>query len=62
MKRYFKNLCRHPGLGYASFYTLLGAMAGSQRDGTLRSAAVGALVMSVFWIPVLITANHHYDD
>ena len=62
MKRYFKNLRNHPGLGYARFYTLLGGIAGFQRDGTLKSAAVGALVMSIFWIPVLITANHHYDD
>jgi hypothetical protein len=62
MKRYLRNLSNHPGLGYASFFTMLGALAGFQRDGTLRSSVIGALVMSVFWIPVLITSNHHYDD
>lgn len=57
MKRYLKDLSEHPGLGYATFMSLLGALAGFQRQETLRSAAVGALVMSIGWIPVLITAR-----
>ena len=59
MRRYLRNLANHPGLGWAALFTLGGAMAGRESP---RGMLAGALVMSVFWIPVLITANHHYDD
>ena len=59
MKRYLRNLANHPGLGCATFLTVAGAIAGRESP---RGILAGALVMSVFWIPVLITANHRYDD
>lgn len=55
MKRYLRNLRHHPGVPIATAMTLMGALAGK---GSPRGAIVGALVMSVFWIPVLITARH----
>jgi hypothetical protein len=59
LKRYLRNLANHPGLGYASFFTLLGAMAGR---GSPRGMLAGSLIMSIFWIPVFITSWHFYDE
>ena len=52
-RRYLRNLWRHPGLGYATFMTFVGAVAG--RRGSTHGVIIGALVGSIFWIPVLVT-------
>jgi hypothetical protein len=54
---YWKRLKRHPGVGYATMFALMGAMAGLQREGAgLEQALRGAGIMGVFvWLPVLIT-------
>jgi hypothetical protein len=57
MRRYLYNLSRHPGLPIAALYSVLGAIVGAMRDGTVASVATGSLLMSIFWIPVLLTAN-----
>ena len=54
MKTYFRNLRQHPGLPYATLFTVSGVVAGAPKGG-IKGALVGALVMSVFWIPVLLT-------
>jgi hypothetical protein len=53
-RRYLRNLSRHPGLGYATLLTTLGGVAG-------RGSPRGVMLMSIFWIPVLITSWHNYD-
>jgi hypothetical protein len=52
MADYFCRLKRHPGVPWAAFLSLQGALIG---HGSPRGAIAGALVMSIFWIPVLIT-------
>jgi hypothetical protein len=59
MAAYFRRLPSHPGFGIALIYSALGAVAGSR--GNARGAIVGAIVMSIFWIPVLITNRSRYD-
>ena len=54
MKTYYDNLMQHPGLPYAAILTASGAAAGAGRAGIKGALAFG-LVMSVFWIPVLLT-------
>ena len=62
MRRYLRSLARHPGLFYATFFTALGAAGGAQR-GSANAVAVGAAMMSIFWIPVLVTAaQYDYDQ
>ena len=58
MRRYLRSLAHHPGLFYASFFTAMGAVAGAQR-GSANAVIAGAAMMSVFWIPVLVTAAQH---
>ena len=57
VKAYIKGLSEHPGIGYATGYTLIGAIVGLQKDASLGSALRGALIMSVFWVPVLLTVR-----
>lgn len=52
MVDYFRRLKRHPGTPWAAFLSLTGALAGRESP---RGAIVGTLVMSIYWIPVLIT-------
>lgn len=52
MADYFRRLRRHPGVPWAAFFSLTGAFAG--RDSP-RSVIIGTIVMSIYWIPVLIT-------
>jgi hypothetical protein len=52
MSDYLRRLTSHPGTPWAAFLSLTGAIAGRE---SARSAIVGTLVMSVYWIPVLIT-------
>lgn len=64
---YWQRLRAHPGKGYATMFTLLGALVGAQRhDASLESAIMGALVMGLFcWGIVLWTARTqpvHEDD
>lgn len=56
MRPYLQRLREHPGLGLAAAFSLLGAIAGGGRGGP-RGALVGGLIMSVFWIPVFLTAR-----
>jgi len=58
MAAYFRRLPSHPGFGIALIYSALGAVAGSRGN---RGAIVGALVTSIFWVPVLITNRSRYD-
>ena len=43
---YLRRLPSHPGFSLAMIYSVTGFIAGGP---------IGALIMSVFWIPVLIT-------
>jgi len=52
MKNYWRKLMRHPGAPWAAVLSGTGALAG--RDSP-RGVIVGTLVMSIYWIPVLIT-------
>lgn len=56
MSAYWKRLKRHPGVPIASFFSVTGAIPGL-RSGSWQHVAVGVAIMSVFWIPVLITAR-----
>jgi hypothetical protein len=56
MKNYLRNLRRHPGLPYAALLTVFGAIAGAGR-GNATGALVGGLIMSIYWLPVLLTAR-----
>lgn len=53
-RRYLYALRRHPGTPIAVWMMVLGGIAGA--EGGWDGAAVGVLVMSVSWVPVLITA------
>jgi hypothetical protein len=50
------SLKTHPGVPFASIFTFLGAVAGFDRSGSVTGAVIGALIMSIYWFPVLITA------
>jgi hypothetical protein len=52
MVNYFLRLKHHPGVPWAALLSGTGALAG--RDSP-RGVVVGTLVMSIYWIPVLIT-------
>jgi hypothetical protein len=52
MKSYWQKLLRHPGTPWAAFLSVIGAFAGRN---SLQGVIVGTLVMSIYWIPVLIT-------
>ena len=65
MSDYFKRLSNHPGVPMAALLTVAGPMVALMRpDGDWR---VG-LIMTVFWVPVLITARTqplpggHHDE
>jgi hypothetical protein len=55
MKTYLQSIAKHPGLPIAAACSSFGFIAGLMH-GTLSRAFVGLAIMSVFWIPVLITA------
>jgi len=52
MADYFRRLKHHPGVPWAAFFSGLGAWSGLH---SARGVIVGTIVMSIFWIPVLIT-------
>jgi hypothetical protein len=54
MREFWQSLKRHPGMPIASYLSALGLIAGM--DGGFWKAIGGFSIMSVFWIPVLITA------
>lgn len=54
--KFVRSLERHPGTPWASLFTLLGGIAGLQREPTLESMLWGAGIMGTLWIPVLLTA------
>jgi hypothetical protein len=62
MKEYIARLKKHPGVPVALTCQGMGFIAGFNRvDGNLTSALVGVGVMSLFWIPVLLTAQKHKE-
>lgn len=56
MNRYFSNLLNEPGFPIASFLTFIGFLSGATGDYWLEHGLIGALMMSIFWIPVLLSA------
>lgn len=48
------KLYRHPGLKPAIFFTIIGFIVSLEHN--LTKALLCAAVMSIFWIPVLITS------
>jgi hypothetical protein len=54
---YFRRLPNHPGFGIALICSVMGAVAGRGN----RGAIVRVLVMSIFWVPVLIANRSRYD-
>ena len=59
LSAYWRSLCRHPGVPIATAFSIFGFVAGVQRaHGVhwLHSGLLGAAIMSVFWVPVLLTA------
>jgi hypothetical protein len=58
MRRYLRSLTHHPGFFFALFLTTIGAVTGAQR-GSANAVVVGAAMMSIFWIPVLVTAAQY---
>jgi hypothetical protein len=63
----FKNsLGKHPGVMPAAIFTIMGFFAGL-KSGSIFGGLGGALIMSIFWIPVLCTAwtmrnSYEQDD
>lgn len=55
MKGYFRRLANHPGVFPAFGLTIMGAIAG--REGGARGMVAGAMAMSIFWLPVMLTAR-----
>lgn len=59
MKEYFKRLKEHPGVGYASAFTVMGFLAGAQNKSAVHwyvGGMYGALAMGiVVWSMVLIS-------
>jgi uncharacterized membrane protein len=57
MQKYAKSLVRHPGVPIATACTIIGFVAGASKgDDWIMGGAIGATIMSVFWVPVLWTA------
>jgi hypothetical protein len=52
---YLRRLPNHPGFGYATYFSLIGALAGLARGGGTSDVLVGLLMGSIFWPPVLLT-------
>lgn len=68
-KKFCRSLSAHPGKPIALILTCLGALAGLGNKHSvgheLAYMAFGACVMSLYWVPVLITAwqvRHRYDE
>ena len=57
LRAYLDRLKRHPGVPIATACSALGFVAGAHGIHWLRLGLIGAAIMSVFWIPVLITAR-----
>jgi len=57
VKRYLHKLSNHPGAPIAAVMSAIGVIAGAMRDGTPSSVAAGALIGSIYWIPVLLTVD-----
>jgi hypothetical protein len=55
MKTYRQSLSGHPGVPIAAACSGFGFIAGLM-NGSLLRAFGGLAIMSVFWVPVLITA------
>ena len=58
IKRFWRSLRGHPGVPIVLALMPMGFIAGASNphNGVLAGGLFGAAVMSLFWIPVLITA------
>lgn len=56
MSKYFNNLLNEPGFPIASFLTFIGFLSGANGEYWFEHGLLGALIMSIFWIPVLLSA------
>ena len=56
LRAYWRRLCRHPGVPIASICSGMGFAAGAHGSHWLRSGLLGFALMSLFWVPVLLTA------
>ena len=56
LSAYWRSVCHHPGVPIATGCSIMGFVAGAHGVHWLSSGLLGALIMSVFWIPVLRTA------
>lgn len=54
---YIQRLKKHPGVPIAAALTCLGFAAGAKGEHWIVSGLIGAAIMSVFWLPVLLTAR-----
>lgn len=58
LSKFWKRLKNHPGVSVAIALQLMGSFAGltSRQDNVGLRALVGFGIMSIFWIPVLLTS------
>lgn len=59
MKKYFIGLTNHPGVPVAVTLQVFGFLAGLDKvqGFWFFNGLTGAVIMSVFWIPVLLTVR-----
>jgi len=57
MRTYLKRLRHHPGVLPATAWTILMILAGATGDHPVSGAAFGALLSTLVWLTVLITAR-----
>lgn len=62
LNKYWRSLQRHPGTPIAAWFLLLGFASGACKTPWYIGGALGAAVMSVFFIPVLVTAWSMRND
>lgn len=57
MKEYFKRLKGHPGIRFASFFTLIAFVSaiGNKNLSFVHALVVGAVISGIVWAVVLIT-------
>lgn len=56
LQKYARALRAHPGVPIAAVLTALGFVSGAMGEHWIFGGMRGAAIMSVFWIPVLVTA------
>lgn len=53
MSEYFRRLRKNQGVPWAAFFSGMGALNGLSYS--TKGVIVGTLIMSIFWIPVLLS-------